>query len=398
MLSYFLNCTSASMAWGALHLLAFFLLCFIVVGLDVVVPVNQSVRVAQDNTDNFNTIGEAITFALNNTLLHHLHQRRGVPGERDHAQEENEPYFDCSSIAALINGVGLRQCYGMESGTDNFNTIGEAIAFAPNDTTVEEGGYFAIYVNEGAYRENVFVPEIKKNLILIGAGADRTVITSNRNVEDGWETYDIATFGSVHCPQDMTFENTAGSAKQQVVAMRNNADLSIFYRCKFLGYQDTLYVHSNNQFYRDCEVHGTIDFIFGDATAVFQNCHIYARLSLQGQVNVVTAQGRTLYNESIGFSIHNCTIGAASELVAANYSMKTFLGRPWKEFSRTVYMQSYIEGIVEAAGWMTWNGSFALNRLYYGEYQNYGPGAATSGRVQCPGYRLMNVTDVYLHP
>ncbi|KAG6516096.1 hypothetical protein ZIOFF_026544 [Zingiber officinale] len=254
------------MAWGALHLLAFFLLCFIVVGLDVVVPVNQSVRVAQDNTDNFNTIGEAITFALNDTLLHHLHQRRGVPGE--------------------------------------------PIAFAPNDTTVEEGGYFAIYVNEGAYRENVIVPENKKNLILIGAGVDRTVITSNRNVEDGWETYDTATF-AVHkdrfIAQDMTFENTAGPAKQQVVAMRNNADLSIFYRCKFLGYQDTLYAHSNNQFYRDCEVHGTIDFIFGDATAVFQNCHIYARLPLQGQVNVVTVQGRTLYNECTGFSIHNCT-------------------------------------------------------------------------------------------
>lgn len=82
-----------------------------------------------------------------------------------------------------------------QDGTGNFTTVGEAIAFAPNDTTVEEGGYFAIYVGEGVYQENVIVPKNKKNLILIGEGTDRTVITSNRNAADGWTTFNTATFG-----------------------------------------------------------------------------------------------------------------------------------------------------------------------------------------------------------
>ncbi|XP_042380439.1 probable pectinesterase/pectinesterase inhibitor 41 [Zingiber officinale] len=115
----------------------------------------------------------------------------------------------------------------------------------------------------------------------------------------------------------------------------------------------------------------------------------------RGALKVVTAQGHTLYNGSTGFSIHNCTIGAASKLVTTNYSVKTFLGHPWKGFSRTVYMQSYVKRMVEAVGWMTWNDSFALSTLYYGEYQNYAPSTTKSGRVQWLGHRLMNMTNAY---
>ncbi|KAG6518023.1 hypothetical protein ZIOFF_021424 [Zingiber officinale] len=188
----------------------------------------------------------------------------------------------------------------------------------------------------------------------------------------------------------ITFENTAGAAKYQAVAVRNSADLTIFYRCSFLGYQDTLYVHTLRQFYRDCDVYGTVDFIFGNAAAVFQNCNLYARVPLPGQSNVVTAQGRTMPEQATGISIHNCTVSAVPELGRA---AKTFLGRPWKAYSRTVFMQSFIDGAVDPAGWLEWNGALAPSTIYYGEFQNYGTGADTAGRVKWPGFSLMNSDD-----
>lgn len=189
---------------------------------------------------------------------------------------------------------------------------------------------------------------------------------------------------------NITFENTAGPAKHQAVAVRNSADLSTFYRCKFVGYQDTLYAHSLRQFYRECEIYGTVDFIFGNAASVFQSCNIYARKPLPDQTNVITAQGRIHPNQTTGISIHNCTILAAPELQADLNSTQTYLGRPWKEYSRTVYMQSYLGDLVHPAGWKEWNETFALSTLFYGEFQNYGPGANVSQRVRWPGFNLMD--------
>lgn len=91
--------------------------------------------------------------------------------------------------------------------------------------------------------------------------------------------------------RDMTFENRAGPRGHQAVALRVSSDLSVFYKCSFKGYQDTLLVHSNRQFYRDCHIYGTIDFIFGDASVVFQNCDIFIRRPMGYQANFITAQG-----------------------------------------------------------------------------------------------------------
>ncbi|XP_042400632.1 pectinesterase-like [Zingiber officinale] len=281
-----------------------------------------------------------------------------------------------------------------QDGKGDFTTVSEAVAFAPNDTAAAVAGYFAVYVSEGVYRENVIVPANKRNLILIGAGINRTVITSNHSVGDGWTTFNSATFavnGERFIAVGITFENTAGPAKYQAVAVRNSADLSIFYRCSFVGYQDTLYVHTLRQFYRDCDVYGTVDFIFGNAAAVFQNCNLYARRPLPGQSNVVTAQGRTMPEQATGISIHNCTVRATPEI--SRGAAKTFLGRPWKAYSRTVVMQSFIDAAVDPAGWLEWTGGFALDTLYYGEFRNYGPGATTGGRVKWPGFSLMSAMD-----
>jgi len=188
---------------------------------------------------------------------------------------------------------------------------------------------------------------------------------------------------------NMTFQNTAGAAKHQAVAVRSGADLSTFYLCSFEGYQDTLYTHSMRQFYRECDIYGTVDFIFGNAAVVFQSCNMFPRLPMQGQSNLVTAQGRTDPNQNTGTSIQNCTIAPAENLG----STKTYLGRPWKEYSRTVVMQSFIGSLIDPSGWMPWSGDFALSTLYYAESSNSGPGSDTSNRVTWPGYIVINSTD-----
>ena len=192
---------------------------------------------------------------------------------------------------------------------------------------------------------------------------------------------------------NITFRNTAGAAKHQAVALRSGADMSTFYSCSFEGYQDTLYTHSLRQFYRECDIYGTVDFIFGNGAVVLQNCNIYPRLPLSGQFNPITAQGRTDPNQNTGISIQNATIKPADDLAPKVGTVQTYLGRPWKEYSRTVYMQSFMDSFINPSGWREWDGDFALNTLYYAEYDNRGPGSSTANRVTWPGYHVIGATD-----
>lgn len=190
--------------------------------------------------------------------------------------------------------------------------------------------------------------------------------------------------------KDLRVENTAGPSKHQAVALRVSADRAVAYRCRFDGYQDTLYAHALRQFYRECFVSGTVDFIFGNAAAVLQGCALAARLPARGQKNAVTAQGRTDPNQSTGTSVHRCRVVPAPDLApVAGAEFPTFLGRPWKAYSRTVYMGSYLDAHVDPRGWLEWDGDFALATLFYGEYQNEGPGAGTAARVAWPGYHVI---------
>ncbi|KAK7284630.1 hypothetical protein RJT34_19379 [Clitoria ternatea] len=282
-----------------------------------------------------------------------------------------------------------------QDGSGNFTTINDAIAAAPNKSASTDG-YFLIYVTAGVYDEIVSIDKRKTYLMMIGDGINKTIITGNRSVVDGWTTFSSATFavvGQGFVGVNMTIRNTAGAAKHQAVAVRNGADLSTFYSCSFEGYQDTLYVHSLRQFYRECDIYGTVDFIFGNAKVVFQSCNLHPRLPMSGQFNAITAQGRTDPNQDTGISIHNCTITAADDLAASNGGAETYLGRPWKEYSRTVFMQTWMDNVVNAAGWREWDGNFALSTLYYAEFNNSGPRSSTANRVTWPGFHVINATD-----
>ncbi|XP_019160485.1 PREDICTED: pectinesterase-like [Ipomoea nil] len=274
-----------------------------------------------------------------------------------------------------------------KDGSGKYKTIKDALEAVPDKSDKR----FVIYVKKGMYFENVKVEKSKWNVMMIGDGKDATVVSGNLNFVDGTPTFQTATFavfGKGFIARDMGFRNTAGAAKHQAVALMSAADLSVFFRCKMEAFQDTLYAHSNRQFYRDCDISGTVDFIFGNSAAVLQNCNILPRKPLPGQQNTITAQGKTDPNQNTGISIHNCTVRAAEDLAGA----PTFLGRPWKNYSTTVVMRSSMGSLVDPKGWLPWVGDSAPDTIFYGEYQNFGPGAVTGGRVNWKGLKV-NITS-----
>lgn len=187
--------------------------------------------------------------------------------------------------------------------------------------------------------------------------------------------------------KDLTIENTAGSAGHQVVALRVSGDRAVLNNVNIDGYQDILYAHKYRQFYRSCSISCTIDFVFGDALAIFQDCTFVVRKPGPNQACMVTAEGRIDPRSPGGFVLQNCRITSEPALISAKPAVKVYLGRPWKELSRTIIMQSEIGGFVDPTGWSPWQGNFALDTCYCGEYMNRGPGSNTSGRVTWKGIK-----------
>ncbi|EPS57206.1 hypothetical protein M569_17615, partial [Genlisea aurea] len=187
----------------------------------------------------------------------------------------------------------------------------------------------------------------------------------------------------------ITIQNTAGPDAHQAVAFRSDSDLSVLDGCEFIGNQDTLYAHTLRQYFRSCRIQGNVDFIFGNAAGFFQDCLILIAPRQanpqRGESNAVTAHGRTDPSQSTGFVFRNCTINGTDAYVALYESgpsvHRNYLGRPWKEYSRTVFVGCTMGALIRPEGWMPWSGEFALRTLYYGEFGNAGPGADTAGRV-----------------
>ncbi|KAK6924239.1 Pectinesterase, catalytic [Dillenia turbinata] len=276
-----------------------------------------------------------------------------------------------------------------KSGRGCYSTLQEAVNEAPDNSD----GRFVIRIMEGVYEETVRVPLEKRNVVFLGDGMGKTIITGSLNVGiTGVTTYTSATVGVLgdgFMASGLTIQNTAGPDAHQAVAFRSDSDHSIIENCEFIGNQDTLYAHSLRQFYKSCTVQGNVDFIFGNSASLFLDCIILvAPRQLKpekGENNAITAQGRTDPAQSTGFVFQNCLINGTQDYMALYYSKpsvhRNYLGRPWKEYSRTVFMNCNLEVLISPPGWMPWSGDFALKTLYYGEYGNTGAGANTSQRV-----------------
>ncbi|KAK6118732.1 hypothetical protein DH2020_047537 [Rehmannia glutinosa] len=269
-----------------------------------------------------------------------------------------------------------------KDGSGDVRTLKEAVARVPKKSKTR----FVIYVKAGEYVENVVLEKAYWNVMIYGDGKTATVISGSKNFVDGTPTFSTATFavaGKGFIARDIGFKNTAGAAKHQAVALRSGSDQSVFYRCSFDAFQDTLYAHSNRQFYRECDITGTIDFIFGNSAVVFQNCNILPRQPMPNQFVTITAQGKKDPNQNTGISIQRCVMSPLDNLTA-----KTYLGRPWKDYSTTVIMQTNIGGFLNPLGWISWVSNVdPPSSIFYAEYQNTGPGASTSGRVRWAGYK-----------
>ncbi|KAK4747131.1 hypothetical protein SAY87_026168 [Trapa incisa] len=272
-----------------------------------------------------------------------------------------------------------------------YGKIQDAVVAASNNRAER----FVIHIKAGVFKEIVRVPLEKKNVVFVGDGVGKTVITGSLTVGQlGMTTYNTATVGECimgdgFMATGITFENTAGPVTHQAVAFRSDSDFSYVEKCEFLGNQDTLYAHSLRQYYKSCSIEGNIDFILWNSATIFQDCEILVRPRQQqpekGEDNVVVAQGRTDPSQSTGFVFQNCLINgteAYMNLYRQNHKIhNNFLGRPWKKYSRAVFINCNLETLISPQGWMPWDGDFALTTLFFGEFNNTGPGSAIGQRV-----------------
>ncbi|KAG8046763.1 hypothetical protein GUJ93_ZPchr0008g13408 [Zizania palustris] len=278
-----------------------------------------------------------------------------------------------------------------KDGSGDYTTIKEALEAADQ----LGNGWYIIHIKSGTYLEKVEVH--RKNVLLVGDGVGRTIISGSRSYGNTNNctpcTATLSAQGHGFMARDLTIENTAGPDKGQAVALFSNSNCSVFLRCEVRGFQDTLLAENHLQFYRDCIISGTVDFVFGEAAAaVFQNCLLLARRPANGAHNIITAQGRSDPGSRSGFIFQGCNVSTHEDLA----DVETYLGRPWRRYSRVVFMQTYMSGIVHPSGWVAWkknDDSSADTRataltVFYAEYNNTGPGASVAGRVKWPGFHV----------
>lgn len=187
------------------------------------------------------------------------------------------------------------------------------------------------------------------------------------------------------------FENTAGAEKGQAVALRVSGDKAVIYKCNVDGNQDTLYANSFRQFYRDVNVWGTIDFVFGGGEAVFQNCTFLLRKSLPGQELVVAAGGKDRIDGPSALVFQSCNFTADtgfSSPTILHGEVQVYLARPWKQYAKTVIIDSFIDGVYNPKGYLAFIGNDYHQTCTVMEANNKGPNGDVAKRVMWPGSSL----------
>ncbi|KAE8728592.1 condensin-2 complex subunit H2-like [Hibiscus syriacus] len=278
-----------------------------------------------------------------------------------------------------------------KDGSGKYDSITKALAEVPKKNKVR----FIIYIKAGVYKENVNVTKAMDNVMFIGEGPTKTIITAHLSSQfdqiTTFHTSTVAVNGKHFVAKNIGFENTAGTEGHQAVALRSSGDWASYYNCHFSGYQDTLYANKHRQYYRDCTIKGTVDFIFGDARSLFQNCHIIVRKPADNQNCIVAAHGRDDSKTYTAIVLHNCTISGDKDYLPVKDKNKSYLGRPWKPYAITVIMQSQIDDIITPEGYTPMNGTVGLDTSFYVEVGNRGPGAKTDGRVKWGGIKHMDL-------
>lgn len=264
-----------------------------------------------------------------------------------------------------------RTIYVNQNGTGDFTTIAEALeavrAYMDYDVT--------IHIANGVYKEKLIIPSWLRNVNFIGENADSTIITydhhANIDKMGTFRTYTVRVDACDVLFENLTIENDAPQLGQ-AVALHTEGDKIRFINCRFLGNQDTIFTGGDRArlYFDHCYIEGTTDFIFGPATAYFKDCEIFSKRD-----SYITAAS-TPGDVRFGYIFDNC------KLTAADGVTKVYLGRPWRPYAHTVFINCDMGSHIRPEGWHNWNNTDNERTARYGEYGSRGPGAAQDGRVK----------------
>ncbi|HUX55977.1 MAG TPA: pectinesterase family protein [Bacteroidales bacterium] len=260
-----------------------------------------------------------------------------------------------------------------QDGSGAYTTIQDAI----DATKAFPDKRITIFIKNGIYHEKVRVPSWNSMLSLIGEDVDKTIITFddyfdkiNRGRNSTFFTSTFLVEANDFYAENLTIENSAGKVGQ-AVALHVGGDRCVFKNCRILGNQDTVYLYGekSNHYFSGCTIEGTTDFIFGSATAVFSNCDIISKTN-----SFITAAS-TPQGKVFGLVFLECNLLAKEE------AKKVYLGRPWRLYAKTVFINCFMGEHIRPEGWQNWGKSEAESNTYYAEYNNSGAGAKTEKRV-----------------
>jgi len=260
-------------------------------------------------------------------------------------------------------------------GSGQYKTVRAAIDACPQ-ITHDDGRRWTILVKPGTYRELIYIQREKRFVRLVGKDAAKTVISFDLfNDFPAPDGTNIATFRTATVMLDaddftienLTLENTA-MRKGQALAIRVDGDRVVFRHCRFLGWQDTILINRGRHYFEDCTIAGAVDFIFGGATAWFERCRIHCL----GDGYITAAS--TPDFQSHGYVFSHCTI-------TGDPGVKTFLGRPWRDYAQTVFLHTEMSGVVRPEGWNNWSKPYAEKVATYAEFASTGPGGSREKRA-----------------
>lgn len=291
-----------------------------------------------------------------------------------------------------------------QDGSGNFKTIQEAVN-AVRDLSQQQ---VKVFIKKGIYREKLVIPSWKCRISLIGESKDSTIITNSdysgkdypgkdftgKDKYSTYTSYTVLVQGNDCTIENITIENAAGRVGQ-AVALHVEGDRFMITNSRLLGNQDTLYAatESSRQYYSDCYIEGTTDFIFGEATVVFQHC------TIKSLSNSYITAAATTSRQTFGFVFFNCT------LIADTAAKKVFLGRPWRPYSKTVFLNTTMDAHIVKEGWDNWRNPENEKTVLYAEYQSVGVGANAAQRVkwskqltqkQAKQYTLKNIFNGWI--
>jgi pectinesterase len=280
----------------------------------------------------------------------------------------------CKSVAADPATVHSINLMVAADGSGQFTNVQTAIMSIPSGSRTNP---VVIHLKPGIYRELVYVQREKRFFKLLGENAATTVITCNLSAN--LTNLDGKPLGTFRTPttlidaddfaaENITFENSAGNVGQ-ALAIRVDGDRATFRNCRFLGWQDTILLNRGRQYFENCTIAGHVDFIFGAAAAWFEQCHIECRRD-----GYITAAS-TPADQPFGFVFSNCKITGSQP------ETRTYLGRPWRIYASTIFLNTEMSAVVRPEGWNDWGKPEAHQTARYAEFHSTGPGGDAAPRV-----------------